>query len=135
MTILLSDLWDYSNPEASEQRFRAALPTASADDAVILQTQIARTFGLRKDFSRVQQILAEIEPQLANASIEAQTHYYLELGRTYSSATHPPESQTAETKELARAAYMRAVNIARNGHLDGLAIDALHMMTSEKGYL
>ncbi len=129
MTILLSDLWDFSQPEASEQRFRAALQTASADDALILQTQIARTYGLRKDFSRAQQILAELEPQTANASVEARTRYYLELGRTYSSATHPPESQTAETKELARSAYLHAFDLARDGHLDGLAIDALHMMT------
>ena len=129
MTILLSDLWDFSQPEASEQRFRAALRTASADDALILQTQIARTYGLRKDFSRAQQILAELEPQIANASVEARTRYYLELGRTYSSATHQTESQTAEIRELARAAYMSAVNIAQDGHLDGLAIDALHMMT------
>lgn len=129
MTIDLSDLWDYNQPEASEQRFRAALATASLDDALILQTQIARTYGLRRDFSRAHQILAEMAPQIPGASAEVQTHYYLELGRTYSSATHRQESQTTETKELARVAYGRAVDLARDAHLDGLAIDALHMMT------
>ena len=129
MSIDLSKLWDHGNPELSEARFRAALHTASADDALILQTQIARTYGIRRDFPQAQQILAGIEPQIPSASLEAQVRYYLELGRTYSSATHPPESQTAQAKELARSAYTRALELAQAGKLDSLAIDALHMMT------
>src|ERR1041384_5322792 len=129
MTIDVSTLWDFNNPEISEERFLSALATASADDAFILQTQIARTYGLRRNFSQAQQILAEIEPHIENASKEAKVYYYLELGRTYSSATHPPESQTAEVRELARSAFMRAAELAQNGNLDRLAIDALHMMT------
>ncbi len=48
MAIDLTPLWDFSQPDVSEQRFRAALRTASADDALVLQTQIARSYGLRK---------------------------------------------------------------------------------------
>lgn len=129
MTIDISTLWDFSKPEISEQRFRSALAGASADDALILQTQIARTYGIRRDFSRAQQILGEIEPQIDGARVEVKVHYCLELGRTYSSATHSPESQTPEVKDLARSAYMRAFELAKNGKLDSLAIDALHMMT------
>jgi hypothetical protein len=125
----VSILWDFGNPELSEQHFRAAQLTASADDGLILQTQIARTFGLRRDFSRAQQILSEIEPMIHSACVEAQVRYYLELGRTYSSATHPPESQTAEVKEMARSVYLHAFELAQEGKLDYLAIDALHMMT------
>ena len=128
MTIDISKLWDFDKPELSEQRFRAALPTASADDAIILQTQIARTWGIRGNFSQAQQILADVEPQLQTASVEAKVRYYLELGRTYSSATHPPESQTNEVRELARSAFMHAFGLAQDGDLDYLAIDALHMM-------
>ncbi len=129
MTIDISALWDFNRPELSEERFRSALSNASADDALLLQTQIARTYGIRRDFSQAQQILSEIEPQIQNASVEAKVRYYLELGRTYSSATHPPESQTTGVKELARSAYMRAFELAHSGKLDYLAIDALHMMT------
>jgi len=129
MTIDVSTLWDFNKPEISEERFRSALSTVSGDDALILQTQIARTYGLRRNFSQAQQILADIEPQIQNASNEASVRYYLELGRTYSSATHPPESQTAEVRELARLAFMRAAELAQNEKLDSLAIDALHMMT------
>lgn len=129
MAIDISKLWDFSKPELSEERFHSSLSTASPDEILILQTQIARTYGIRKNFSRAQQILADIETQIQNAGIEVKVHYFLELGRTYSSTTHPPESQSSEIKEQARAAYMRAFDLAQDGKLDGLAIDALHMMT------
>lgn len=129
MTIDVSTLWDYNNPQISEERFRSALSTASTDDALILKTQIARTYGRRRNYSQAQQILAEIEPQIQNASSQVKVHYYLELGRTYSSGTHSPESQTTETKALARSAFMRAFELAQNEKLDSLAIDALHMMS------
>lgn len=129
MTIDVSTLWDFNKPELSEERFRSALFTASADDALLLQTQIARTYGIRRNFSQAQQILSDIEPQIQSASVETKVRYYLELGRTYSSATHPPESQTTQVRELARSAYMHASELAQNEKLDGLAIDALHMMT------
>jgi len=128
MTIDLSTIWEFNKPEASEEHFRSALAAASGDDVLILQTQIARTYGLRKDFVEAQKILSEIEPQIHNAGGEAQAHYYLELGRTYSSATHSPDSQTPEARESARSAYMHAFELAQNGKLDALAIDALHMM-------
>lgn len=128
MAINLSELWDFSKPEVSEQRFRAALQTASPEEVLILQTQIARTYGLRGGFPQARQILADIQPQLQSAGAEAQVRYYLELGRTYASAAHPPESQTPEAKDLARAAYLRAIDLAQAGGLDDLAIDALHMM-------
>ncbi len=129
MTIDVSALWDFNKPELSEERFRSALSHASVDDTLLLQTQIARTYGIRRNFAQAQQVLSSIEPQIRNANIETKVRYYLELGRTYSSATHPPESQTIEVRELARSAYMRAYELAQNGKLDSLAIDALHMMT------
>ena len=128
MAIDLAPLWDFGKPEASEQRFRAALATANADDALILQTQIARTYGLRGDFARAGELLRSIEPQVRSAGAEVRVRHALESGRTLSSATHPPESQTAEVREQARAAYLRAYELARAERLDGLAIDALHML-------
>jgi tetratricopeptide (TPR) repeat protein len=130
MAIDLSKLWDHSKPEISEQRFRAALTGASADDALILQTQIARTYGIRGDFARAREILSGVLPKLPNASAEVNVRYFLELGRTWSSTAHAPESQTAEVRESARAAYMRAFELAKTAKLDDLAIDALHMMVA-----
>jgi len=129
MTLNLSELWDFSKPELSEQRFRSALSSVSSDEALILQTQIARTYGLRRDFAQAQQILAGLESQIESASLEVQVRFYLELGRTYSSTAHPPESQTLEIKAQARTTYMRAFQLAQTVKLDNLVIDALHMMT------
>ena len=121
-------LWNFSDPAASEQRMRAALTTASGDDALIVQTQIARTYGLRGDFAQAQATLDAIAPQLAQAGAEARVRHALESGRALSSATHPPASQTPEVKARAKATYLRAFEIARTAQLDGLAIDALHML-------
>ena len=128
MAIDLTSLWDFGKPDLSEQRFRAALAGASADDALILQTQIARTYGLRRDFTKSQEILKGLEPQMSTASAEARARYSLELGRSYASVTHPPDTQTADARERARRAYMQAFELAKVEKLDELAVDALHML-------
>src|SRR6185503_11543212 len=127
MAIDLRPLWDFSKPALSEERFRAALATAQGDDALILKTQIARTYGLRRDFERARQILAEVQPQIAQAGAEAQARYWLELGRSWASATHKPEQLTDEAKTQARSAYDHAFATAKAAKLDGLAIDTVHM--------
>ena len=128
MAIDLAPLWDFNQPEVSEQRFRAALASASPDDALILQTQIARTYGLRRDFAGAQQILKSIESQVATANPEVRVRYELELGRTLASATHAADSQTPAVKEQARGRYLKALELAKAHHLDVLAIDAVHML-------
>lgn len=128
LAIDVDPLWDFSAPAASEQRMRAALATARGDDALIVQTQIARTYGLRGDFARAQDILDAIAPQIAKAGAEARVRHALESGRTLSSATHPPALQTPEVKARAKVAYLQAYETARNAKLDALAIDALHML-------
>jgi tetratricopeptide (TPR) repeat protein len=124
----LAPLWNFSDVPGSEQRFRDALATTTGDDALILQTQIARTYGLRNDFPKAREILHGIEPQLAFAGAEARARHALELGRTYASAAHPAASIEDEAKTRARAAFLAAHDLAKTGQLDGLAIDALHMM-------
>jgi tetratricopeptide (TPR) repeat protein len=121
-------LWDFGRPEVSEARFREAARNASADDAAILQTQIARTYGLRRRFDEARAVLAPLKPRLAQLNAEAQARYHLEWGRTLASATHRRAELTPETLEAARAAYQEAVGIAVENGLDFLAIDALHML-------
>lgn len=124
----LSALWDFSDPALSEQRFTAALESAVGDDSLILKTQIARSYGLRKEFEKARDLLLQIEEEVNAAGAEARVRYALELGRTYASATHPPESQSEENRNQARAAFKKALAIARSAQLDRLAIDAVHMM-------
>ena len=123
----LAALWDFARPEVSEQRFRAALETAKGDDALILQTQIARTHGLRRDFAAARAVLAAMEPAVAKAGPEAQARYQLELGRTDASASHVAAQITPEAAARARTAFDQALRLARAAGLDGVAIDAIHM--------
>ena len=124
----VNTLWDYGKPDVSEARFREAARTATGDDAAILQTQIARTYGLRRRFDEARSILREVEPLLATLSPEARTRYQLELGRTLVSPVHRDPERTPQARADAKAAYMKAFEIARDNALDSLAIDALHML-------
>jgi len=130
MAIDISSLWTYSDPALSEQRFQAALAGASADDAFVLRTQIARTWGMRVDFERARSILAPLEAQLPAVSAEAKVRYALELGRSHASTAHPPELLTPDHRERARTLYLQAFETAKAAQLDDLAIDALHMMVT-----
>lgn len=121
-------LWDFNQPALSEQRFRDALATAQGDDALILQTQIARSWGLRGDFERARQILAQVEPALAQAGSEARVRHALELGRSWASPQHDSAQQTDATRARARQAFEQALALARAARLDALAIDAVHML-------
>lgn len=121
-------LWDFRDPAGSEERFLAALATADGDDALVLRTQVARTHGLRTDFDAARAVLAEVEAALADAGPRTHAYYWLELGRTYSSATHDPASQTDAVRATARAAYERCIEHAGAGGGDDLAVDAVHML-------
>lgn len=127
MAVDLASLWDFARPDVSEQRFKAALEGAVADDAWILRTQIARTYGLRKDFDTARKLLLEIEPAMATAGPEARVRFHLELGRTFASAAHPRELLGPEAQARARREFESALALARGSRLDGLAIDAIHM--------
>jgi len=128
MAIDVNALWNFSRPEVSEQRFSAAMDGATADEKLVLQTQIARTWGLRRDFAKARDVLAGVEPALPGASDEVRVRYWLELGRTWISATHSKEQRTPEALQTARDAYLGAFDMAERARLDFLAIDALHMM-------
>lgn len=124
----VASLWDFGRPEESERRFRQALESASGDDALILRTQIARTYGLRGDFARARAELDAIAPQVPAAGAEVRVRHALERGRTYASATHPAKMQTPQSREIARGHFEEAWRLAREASLDALAIDAIHML-------
>lgn len=128
MPIDVTPLWDYAEPAASEERFRAAIVRAAPEDAFILQTQVARTWGMRRDFVKAREILSALEPRLAQTTAEGQARWLLEMGRTWASPAHPKAQRTADARERARVLYQRAFDISQKAGLDSLAIDALHMM-------
>jgi tetratricopeptide (TPR) repeat protein len=112
-------LWDYGRPAESEARFRAALSQAAGDDALVLRTQIARTFSLRGRFDEAHRELDALAPLLAAAGPEPQVRSELERGRTLRSAGQPA---------AARPSFERAFERAERAGLEALAADALHMI-------
>ncbi len=132
----INALWDYRQPAASEARFRAALATANADERLILTTQIARAIGLRGDLADARATLRSIDPLLSAASREARVRHALEWGRTWASTAHKPESLTPDATAEARRSWQRAYDVAMaeptptDPRLEGLAVDALHMMVT-----
>lgn len=111
--------WEYANPAASEARFRSLLDRASGDERLELLTQVARTYSLRREFAQAHALLDEIEPLLAAAGAAPRTRYLLERGRTLNSAGDP-----AQARPLFEQAWTRAGAAG----LEGLAVDAAHMV-------
>ncbi len=115
----LRSLWNFADPAASEARFRERLAGAAGDDALTLQTQIARTYSLRSRFDEAHALLDAIEPQLAQAGPEPRVRWLLERGRTLRSS-----KRVAEAMPL----FRRALERAQAAGLDALTVDAMHMV-------
>ena len=111
--------WEYSDPAASETRFRAALASATPDERLELLTQIARTHSLRGEFAAAHGMLDDVEKQLKQAGPGPRVRYCLERGRTFNSAGD---------KTRAAPLFREAWDVALAAHLDGLAVDAAHML-------
>ena len=116
-------LWNYSDPEATETKFREILPqikeSGNISEYLQLLTQIARTLGLRRKFEDSHKLLDEVETQLNDALPKAKVRYLLERGRTFNSSGKIPE---------ARELFLQAYNLAVSEKEDNLAVDAAHMM-------
>ncbi|TAK42813.1 MAG: tetratricopeptide repeat protein [Betaproteobacteria bacterium] len=115
----IADLWDFDRPDLSEERFRAALGDAAGDARLELLTQIARSYSLRARYEDAHRLLDEIEPQLAAAGPAPRVRYLLERGRTFRSGGAP---------DKAGPLFAEAWELGRTSGLDGLAIDAAHMV-------
>ncbi len=111
-------LWRYDRPADSEARFRAALDGARGDDALVLRSQIARSYSLRGRFVEAHAELDAIAPLLATAGPEPRVRALLERGRTLRSAGSPAP---------ARPLFEQAFALADVARLAVLAGDALHM--------
>jgi tetratricopeptide (TPR) repeat protein len=117
-------LWDYSNPAATERKFREVLIATekSADPTyrLCLLTQIARTHSLRGTFDQANVILDGVERELkAQDDSLVRVRYLLERGRVVNSSGKPAE---------ALPLFIEAVNVGRDAKLPRFEVDALHMV-------
>ena len=72
-----SDLWDFDDPAASEQRFRDAADAAEEPQRGIWLTQVARALGLQERYDEGHAVLDD----LAVSNAEVATRVSLERGR------------------------------------------------------
>ncbi|RHY21898.1 hypothetical protein DYB36_011612 [Aphanomyces astaci] len=117
--------WNFSDVAATEDHFRGMLTADEASpDNLCLQTQIARTLGLRNRFDEAHAALDNVDavvmqlPTTVDA-IEVKVRSHLERGRVYRSS-----QRTAE----ARPHFLAATDLAVSAQLEELAVDAMHMV-------
>ncbi|HEY6171200.1 MAG TPA: hypothetical protein VIX80_02970 [Candidatus Kapabacteria bacterium] len=121
----INKLWNYSDPKATEIRFRARLAeeekeNSSLADRMEILTQIARSEGLQQKFDEAHKTLDIVEgylPSLGSTLVE--TRYHLERGRAFNSYGN---------KERAKEEFLKALESGKKGGHDYYAIDAVHMM-------
>ena len=116
-------LWDYSDPAATEVKFREILDTqdTKSDLSYHLQllTQIARTYSLRRSFAKSQQILDDVKNQLGEKIALDHLRYHLEQGRIYNSSGD---------KGKARIEFEKALAMSDEIGEDFHTVDTLHML-------
>ena len=117
-------LWEYDDPAVSEARFKSAITDARGDERLELLTQIARTYSLRGRFDDANHALDDVASELANAGPRPHVRYLLERGRVFNSSGVP---------DRARPFFVEAWGQARAADLDGLAVDAAHMVAITHG--
>lgn len=115
-----ASLWDYSNPQETENKFREVLKQIPQTESTYLEllTQIARTQGLQRKFDEAHQTLDEVEHKL-QADSRAKVRYLLERGRVFNSSKQPDE---------AKSFFKEAFELAKKLKEDYYAVDALHML-------
>jgi tetratricopeptide (TPR) repeat protein len=116
-------LWDWASPDGSadavaEQARRASLAGAETE-SLLWRTQQARAHGLAGRFDEGHALLDPMLRELDDRSPELHARYLLERGRLWRSGGRP---------DAARPAFEAAWEIARDAGLDGLAVDAGHMV-------
>lgn len=119
----IGKLWNFDDPAATERKFREVLPLArKAGDAAYLAellTQIARTQALQLQFDAADRTLDEAEGLLTTSSVRARVLALLERGRVRTSS---------KRKDEAKPLFRQALDAAQQARLDGLAVDAAHML-------
>jgi len=119
--------WDFHSPAASEKRFQAMADTLKGDVPAVLlvRTQIARSQGLQNRFDDANSTLDLVERDLTVLEAPEPTKLHLrsrvliERGRVLNSGGEPTK---------ARPLFEQSLALADSAHVEGLAVDAAHMV-------
>ncbi len=125
-SVMLKDfdrLWNYSDPAATETKFREKLPEAekSGDTDIYIQllTQIARAQGLQGKYDDAHKTLDDAEKRLTEETKTARIRYLMERGRVFNSSG---------SKEKSKPMFLDAWALCQAEKNDFFGVDALHMM-------
>lgn len=116
-------MWDYQQPDQTEQRFRARYgeikDSESCGYRAELLTQIARSLGLQQKFEEAEAVLDEAQALLADSPPSTAIRCLLERGRVYNSSSRQPESLPC---------FVAAWELGLESGEDDYAVDAAHML-------
>jgi tetratricopeptide (TPR) repeat protein len=126
-------MWDFSDPAASETRLRAALNAATplSDWALVLNTQIARSLGLRARFEEQHALLDQQETRaMASSSRLVRMVQMVERGRAFNAS-----KQQAKALPLFERAFAMGIEPGASAEpgVEALAADAIHMVAIAQG--
>jgi len=121
---VLDRMWDFSDPSATADRFRAASVDESAPMGVraVMATQLARALGLLGSGEEANRILDVVETELEESDAELRARVAIERGRLIAAGPAPAAAVpglTLGVREAARAGSAFLV-------LDALHLLALH---------
>jgi tetratricopeptide (TPR) repeat protein len=123
MPVDFDALWDYSEPEKTEEQFLALLPAAEAagDTSYLAQllTQIARAQGLQGKVEDANDTLDRVDALTSEPPPAVRIRVLLERGRVLNSSGNPDDS---------RQYFLDAWEVAQEHGEDFYAIDAAHML-------
>jgi tetratricopeptide (TPR) repeat protein len=118
-------MWDFADPAASEERFRAAAAdeSLSAHGRAVMATQLARAMGIQHRDDDALAVLAELETaetgDSEEESAELRARIALERGRM---------AAAGERLDEAVPEFTRAVREAALGGSTFVVLDSLHML-------
>lgn len=120
-TLDFDSIWDYSNPQKTEDRFCEILLQIPDSEPAFLEllTQIARAQGLQRKFNKAHQTLDQVEKRLGTVASREKVRYLLERGRVLNTSGKPDE---------ARPYFEQTLDTATKIGDDFYAVDALHML-------
>ena len=117
------ELWDHSQPEATEERFRNLLDKyadAPLSWRLQLETQIARALNMQRKFGEAHKTLLGVVKALDDTPVAAIRHL-LERGRIHDNAGAPDEAERL---------WKRAFEMATDHDHDRLAVDGAYLMST-----
>ena len=119
----IDGLWDYNDPAGTESKLRAVLAKAVASDDrgyhAELLTQIARAQGLQRQFDEAHATLDRADAMIGSDMRRAKVRLLVERGRVFNSSG---------SADKAKPLFVEAWELASGEGIDGLAVDAAHMV-------